>query len=101
MGDEGIPPSPAMDQKGTRPTHFAAELAPPHPLRFRYGQRKLLSARPARNPDAEPAIRYLKAVSRTGEQSVNFIPVRLHDERAAGRGHRCRVARKNVGRVSQ
>ncbi len=44
MGDESIPPSPAMDQKGARPTHFAAELAPPCPLRFRYGQRNFGAA---------------------------------------------------------
>src|SRR5215218_4285501 len=34
MGDEGMPPSPAADQKGTGPTQFAAVLAPPRLLRL-------------------------------------------------------------------
>jgi hypothetical protein len=98
MGDESFPPSPAADQKGTRPTHFAAVLAPPCSLRFSLWAAKIifrhsLIARPARSSPTERAVLDSRP-RRACEHPVNFPAITLNKNGAVCRGYYCDVRGK-------
>src|SRR5688572_2702496 len=101
MGDESFPPSPAADQKGTRPTHFAAVLAPPCSLRFSLWAAKIifrhsLFAPPARLLPTGPAIPDFQPRPLACEHMLNFPAITLHKNGAVCRGYYCDVRGGNI-----